>query len=261
MQLNYIESGQGERAVFLLHGLFGSASNLTRLASALSENFRVFRVDLRNHGESFHLDTMSLMEMAADVHRLLKHLEISCADFVGHSLGGKVAMQFALRWPQCVSHLVVADIAPVTYKPHHNATLAALCHIDLRGLKSRSEADAALAEAEEELAVRQFLLKNLARDDNGGWRWKLNLEAINQCYDDLRQAPAGDAFTGPVLFIKGENSAYIQSSHAASMLRLFPAHQMAVISEAGHWLHAEKPTAFNALVSEFLLAQEAAGQS
>lgn len=252
MQLNYLESGQGDRAVFLLHGLFGSASNLTQLANALAADYRVFRVDLRNHGESFHLDSMNLMEMAEDVRRLLKQLGIGSAAFVGHSLGGKVAMQLALRWPECVRHLVVADIAPVAYKPHHNATLAAMCSIDLRALKSRAEADAQLALAEEELGVRQFLLKNLARNDDGGWRWKLNLAAIDRCYDDLRQAPAGEPFTGPTLFIKGENSAYIQSSHSTAMQRQFPAHQLSVINGTGHWLHAEKPAAFNALVSEFL---------
>ncbi len=252
MQLNYLESGQGEHAVFLLHGLFGSASNLTQLARALATDYRVFQLDLRNHGESFHLDSMSLMELAEDVHRLLSHLKIRRAAFVGHSLGGKVAMQLALCWPDCVSHLVVADIAPVAYKPHHNSTLAALCSIDLRALKSRSEADAVLAEAGEELGVRQFLLKNLTRNDDGGWRWKLNLAAINQCYDELRQATEGEPFPGATLFVKGENSAYIQSSHEPSMRRLFPAHTLSVIANTGHWLHAEKPAAFNALVSDFL---------
>lgn len=252
MQLNYLESGQGEQAVFLLHGLFGSASNLTQLANALAPRYRVFRLDLRNHGESFHFDSMSLMEMADDIRRLMTHLTISRAAFVGHSLGGKVAMQLALRWPDLVTQLVVADIAPVAYKPHHNATLAALCSIDLRALKSRADAEAQLAAAEEEVGVRQFLLKNLARNDQGGWRWKLNLAAIDRCYDDLRQAPEGDAFNGPTLFIKGENSAYIQSSHGAAMLRQFPGHELSVISGTGHWLHAEKPAAFNTLVSEFL---------
>lgn len=253
MQLNYLESGQGEQSVLLLHGLFGSASNLTRLANALEPDFRVFRVDLRNHGESFHFDTMSLQEMADDVRRLLDFLGIERTALVGHSLGGKVGMQFALSWPQRVTGLVVADIAPVAYKPHHNATLAALCSIDLRALKSRSEADTALAEAEEELAVRQFLLKNLTRDSNGGWRWKLNLAAIDEAYDDLRQAPTGEPFTGATLFIKGELSAYIQDKHRSVIHRLFPASEVAVINDAGHWLHAEKPEAFNSLVSEFLL--------
>lgn len=252
MQLNYLESGQGERTVILLHGLFGSASNLNALAKALAEDYRVFRVDLRNHGESFHLDTMSLKDMAGDVLRLLKHLDVSEAAFVGHSLGGKVAMQFAHSWPEYVTHLVVADIAPVAYKPHHNATLAAMCGIDLRALKSRSDADAQLAAAEEELGVRQFLLKNLARNDEGGWRWKLNLAAIDHCYDDLRQAPEGKPYTGPTLFIKGENSAYIQTSHSNAMQQQFPSHRLSVINGTGHWLHAEKPAAFNALVSGFL---------
>ncbi len=254
MQLNYLESGQGSEAVFLLHGLFGSASNLTQLAKALEPAFRVFRVDLRNHGESFHLETMSLRDMAGDVRRLMSHLGIERAAFVGHSLGGKVAMQLALQSPECVSRLIVADIAPVAYKPHHNATLAALCGLDLRALKSRAEADAALADVEPELGVRQFLLKNLARNDEGRWRWKLNLDAINQCYDDLRQAPEGTAFTGPTLFLKGENSAYIQTAHSAAMNNLFPQHELTVISDTGHWLHAEKPAVFNAAVGHFLEA-------
>ena len=253
MQLNYLESGQGEQSVLLLHGLFGSARNLTRLASALEPDFRVFRVDLRNHGESFHFDTMSLREMADDVRRLLDFLGIERAALVGHSLGGKVAMQFALSWPQRVTRLVVADIAPVAYKPHHNATLAALCGIDLRALKSRAEADAALAAVEGELAVRQFLLKNLTRDSGGAWRWKLNLAAIDEAYDDLRQAPTGEPYQGAMLFIKGELSAYIQDKHRSVMHRLFPLGELAVIDGAGHWLHAEKPEAFNSLVSEFLL--------
>ncbi|WP_372781063.1 alpha/beta fold hydrolase [Litorivivens sp.] len=252
MQLNYKVSGDGDNVVFLLHGLFGSASNLTQLANAIEGRFRVYRIDLRNHGESFHFDTMSLSEMADDVRRLADAENVEKLALVGHSLGGKVAMQFALSNPERVSHLVVADIAPVAYKPHHNETLAALRAIDLRALKSRGEADGVLAKVESELGVRQFLLKNLARTDSGSWRWKLNLEAIAHCYDDLCQAPEGPGFDGETLFIKGELSAYIQDKHRGDIFRLFPRAELEVISETGHWLHAEKPEAFNDLVARFL---------
>lgn len=252
MQLNYKVSGDGDNVVFLLHGLFGSASNLTQLANAIEGRFRVYRIDLRNHGESFHFDTMSLSEMADDVRRLADAENVEKLALVGHSLGGKVAMQFALSNPERVSHLVVADIAPVAYKPHHNETLAALRAIDLRALKSRGEADGVLAKVESELGVRQFLLKNLARTDSGSWRWKLNLEAIAHCYDDLCQAPEGLGFEGETLFIKGELSAYIQDKHRGDIFRLFPRAELEVISETGHWLHAEKPEAFNDLVARFL---------
>ncbi len=254
MQLNYLESGAGERVVFLLHGLFGSASNLNAVAKALESDFRVVRIDLRNHGDSFHMDSMSLSEMSADIRRLADYLEVNTLSLLGHSLGGKVAMQFALDNPERVEKLVVADIAPVAYKPHHNETLSALCEIDLRGLKSRAEADQILQKAESELGVRQFLLKNLARDSNGGWRWKLNLPAIDACYDDLRLAPEGKAFAGPTLFIKGELSAYIQDKHRGDIFKLFPQAQLEVIPGTGHWLHAEKPAAFNEISGNFLRA-------
>nr|WP_246386512.1 alpha/beta fold hydrolase [Litorivivens lipolytica] len=250
--MNYLESGSGEKAIFLLHGLFGSASNLTSVARSLEADYRVFRVDLRNHGDSFHIETMSLSEMAADIRRLADHLQVDKFSLLGHSLGGKVAMQFALEHPERVEKLVVADISPVAYKPHHNETLAALCEIDLRALKSRSEADQILQKAESELGVRQFLLKNLARDSNGGWRWKLNLQGIDACYDELRLAPEGEAFEGPTLFIKGELSAYIQDKHRGDIFRLFPKAELEVIPDTGHWLHAEKPAAFNEIAATFL---------
>lgn len=252
MQLNYLESGSGTRVVFLLHGLFGSASNLTRLATALEADYRVYRIDLRNHGESFHFDSMTLAEMADDLRRLANALDIETLSLVGHSLGGKVAMQFALSYPERVEKLVVADIAPIAYKPHHDETLAALAGIDLRALKSRAQADEHLAKAESELGVRQFLLKNLSRTAEGGWRWKMNLKAIEEGYDDLRQAPEGAPFDGPTLFLKGELSAYIQDKHRGEIHRLFPRSELEVIPETGHWLHAEKPEAFNQLVCEFL---------
>lgn len=251
-QLHGIDSGSSDEVVVLLHGLFGSASNLGVLAKALEADFRVIRLDLRNHGRSFHADEMSLADMADDVARYLDAHNIASANLLGHSLGGKVAMQLALSDPDRVRRLVVADIAPVVYPRHHDAILDALKSIDLRALKSREQADEVLRSAVDSAGVRQFLLKNLGRGEEGGWAWKMNLAAIDQHYDELRQAPEGSPYAGPVLFIKGDDSDYIQAEHSAVIKRLFPAAAYKIIQGAGHWLHADKPAAFNQLVQRFL---------
>ncbi len=252
LTLHAVRSGSGQQAVVLLHGLFGSASNLGLLARALEADFTVYRVDLRNHGRSFQLDDMDLPAMADDVARLLSAEGLERAHLVGHSLGGKVAMQLALNRPERVASLVVADIAPIAYPRHHDAILAALQGIDLRALKNREQADQALKPAVDEAGVRQFLLKNLARD-NGGWQWRMNLPALAANYDALRAAPSGEPYIGPVLFIKGEESDYITEEARGPIMRLFPGCQVKVIQGAGHWLHADKPAVFNRLVLRFLL--------
>lgn len=256
LNLHALQSGQGGSVVFLLHGLFGSASNLNSLAKELESRHRVYRVDLRNHGKSFHLDEMDLRSMADDLVRLMKAEGLEAGHFVGHSLGGKVAMQLALQDAPRVRSLVVADIAPVVYPRDHDAIIEALRGIDLRALKNREQADRALQRAVPELGVRQFLLKNLTRDRDGGWHWRMNLQAIASNYDALRAAPGGTAYTGPVLFVRGGESDYINEEHRKPIQRLFPSYRLEVIEGAGHWLHAEKPEPFNRLVAGFLDQQE-----
>ncbi|WP_421275843.1 alpha/beta fold hydrolase [Aeromonas veronii] len=250
--MNFKEQGQGP-AVILIHGLFGSLDNLGLLARALCEQYRVISVDLRNHGASFHSSEMSYPAQAADILALMDHLELDQAAIVGHSMGGKVGMQVTKLAPARVSRLVVADMAPVAY-PHSrhqnvfaglNATLAAQPH-------SRSDAERILAEHIEIAGVRQFLLKSFARGEHG-WGWRFNVPALEENYANIMGWPADEhRFEGPVLFIKGGDSDYMQPQYSETTLAQFPAAKVRVIAGTGHWLHAEKPALFNKLVVDFL---------
>ena len=238
--------------VILLHGLFGMSDNLGALAKALQDHYAVYRLDLRNHGRSAWSQQMSLALMAEDVAAFCLQHKLQRAALFGHSLGGKVAMQVALTQPQLVSALVVADIAPVTYAPHHNDILQALAQLETVQITSRQQADQLLANTVADSFVRQFVLKNLYRDEAGRFAWRMNVPVLINQYEQLRLAPQGDAFAGPCLFIKGELSAYIQQKHMPAITELFPAAQFKMIQGAGHFLHSEKPVAFNHLVKRFL---------
>lgn len=242
--------GEGPTVV-LLHGLFGSASNLLTLSRHLEPNYRVVRMDLRNHGKSPHRDYMDIPSMAEDVAKTLGELAVQSATFLGHSLGGKVAMQLAASQPNLVEKLVVADIAPVRYGRGHDAIIEGLLAMDLRALRNREHADEQLQAAVPELPIRQFLLKNLVREGEG-WAWRMNLSVIADCYDLLRDAPAAEPYAGPTLFIRGENSRYIIDENRVGIMKQFPDSRIETIAGTGHWLHAEKPREFNALVSGFL---------
>ena len=257
--LNHRISGQGEPLI-LLHGLFGSLENLGGVARRLEDTWQIHALDQRNHGSSPHLSDMDYPSMAADVVAYLDAQGIDKAFILGHSMGGKVAMQVALRYPERVKAIIVADIAPVTYAPRHDAVLEGMKSLDLRGVKSRSDADARLAEFVEIAGVRQFLLKNLERipadeQEMGDtvFRWRLNLPVIDASYRNLAAAPQGDGpFEGPVLFIKGADSAYIQEKHQSTIRSLFPNAELDIIEGAGHWLHAEKAETFASLCRRFL---------
>tara|TARA_R110001592_G_scaffold50620_8_gene156471 strand:+ start:3610 stop:4416 length:807 start_codon:yes stop_codon:yes gene_type:complete len=251
-------SGSGPVSVVLLHGLFGSASNLMAVARCLEKYFTVIRMDLRNHGKSAHSDQMDIPVMAEDVIAAMDTLDIPRAHLLGHSLGGKVAMQVAITQPERVRRLIVADIAPVRYGRGHDAIITALLGLDLRSLRNREHADQLLVKDVPELGIRQFLLKNLMRDGKDGWAWRMNLAVIAELYDNLRDAPSPDLFNGPSLFIRGELSGYIRDENRAPMMRQFPNMYFETIPKAGHWLHAEYPAIFNGLVEEFLRADEAA---
>lgn len=253
ISLNHETLGTPENpCVLLIHGLFGDLDNLKSISRALSDAYYVINIDLRNHGQSPWVSSMSFPEMANDVLALLDKLNIEQTHVLGHSLGGKVAMEVAMHHPERVRSLVVADIAPVRYPPSHNTILSALTALPLDQVENRQDADARLSSDIKMKGVRQFLLKNLTKTDKG-WAWRMNLADINACYPELIGAPGSNkVYEGPTLFIRGENSDYIQAEHRSEILSRFPHAQSKTMSGVGHWLHAEKPLIFNGLVERFL---------
>ncbi|OBP14357.1 acyl-CoA esterase [Rheinheimera sp. SA_1] len=246
-------TGQG-RPLVLIHGLFGSYENLGVIARALQQDFQLINVDLRNHGRSPRADSMDYPQMAADVFETLDSLQITQCAVLGHSMGGKVAMQMALSEPARVNKLLLADISPVVNEPRHQRILQGLAAIDLTSLKDRKQADLLLQPFVDELGVRQFLLKNLYKDPTDQFQWRFNLTALIDNYQQLLAAPTvTEPYTGDTLFIKGGNSDYIQAAHQPLILKLFPNASAKIIQGTGHWLHAEKPAAFSKIVSDFLL--------
>jgi esterase len=249
--LNYQQLGSG-KDIILIHGLFGRLENLNMVAKALSESYRVTSVDVRNHGDSFHSELMDYPSMAKDIVVIMQHLAIESAIVLGHSMGGKIAMELALTYPERVDKLIVADIAPVEYPPHHNQIIDGLKAIDLSSVKGRKDADKQLANYVDNLSIRQFLLGNLT-SKNGQFVFKCDIENIDKNYPNIMRTYQGsNTYSGPTLFIKGANSDYILPEHRAEIVRLFPQSRARVIQGAGHWLHAEKTIAFNRSVTSFL---------
>lgn len=236
----------------LLHGLFGSLDNLGMIKKAQQEHMQVLSIDMLNHGQSPHVDTFDYDDMAQTVLELLDHLDIVQCYLLGHSMGGKVAMKIALMRPNLVKKLIIADIAPVQYQARHHNVLKGLSGLNPATVTSRKQADQILAEHIVEQGVRAFLLKSLEITPDGA-KWRFNLTAIKNNYDKLSQAiEADNAYTKPVLFIKGSNSDYIKPEHRDMIGRLFPASRAHVVNDTGHWLQAEKPAVFNRIVSRFL---------
>ncbi|MBS3803845.1 MAG: alpha/beta fold hydrolase [Oleiphilaceae bacterium] len=260
VELNYRVSGEGE-PVILLHGLFGSLENLSGVTQRLQDQWQVHGLDQRNHGRSPHTETMDYPAMAEDVLAYMDRQGLGKVSVLGHSMGGKTAMELALSHPERVSRLIVADIAPVTYKARHDEVLEGMRAVDLASIKSRQEADETLRQYVEMPMVRQFLLKNLERlsdkdrsdDNNRRFRWRINLPVIEKHYQDLAAAPSAEGpFNGPTLFIKGAESAYIQDKHRDRVAKLFPKAELRIVVGTGHWLHAEKVDAFTNLCRRFL---------
>lgn len=252
MKLHAQDYGGGHPLV-ILHGLFGSLLNWHTLSKALGSHYRVIAVDQRNHGSSPHTPEMSYAAMADDLLELFEVEQVRSAPVLGHSMGGKTAMQFALTYPDRVDRLIVVDIAPRAYGSHHDEIFAAMYALDLQQSASRSELDQALALHIPDRAVRQFLLTNVARDDAGNFRWKINLDALRDNYRALvGGVGTSGRFDKPTLFIRGEKSDYIQPSDEAQIRALFPCATIRTIAGAGHWVHAEAPTEFARAVLDFL---------
>ena len=254
MQLHFKASGQG-RAVILLHGLFGSADNWHHIALRLAESFHVFAVDQRNHGQSPHSDAMNYPLMAGDVNEFMMSRGLETAAVIGHSMGGKTAMQFALQFPERVEKLIVADMAPRGYAPAHGKIFAVLLALDLKSFLTRQQIEDALAPEIPDLVLRRFLLKNLGRNSAGEFFWKINLRGVAENYLQLgRPVSAPVPFAKPVLFIRGGKSDYIKPADEPLICELFPQVEIQTIPNAGHWVHADAPDAFLRLALDFLRA-------
>lgn len=252
MQLNYQSYGQGSPLI-ILHGLFGSSTNWNTLSKRFGASCQVFAVDQRNHGASPHTDQSSYQLMAEDLQVFMQEQNLESAHLLGHSMGGKTAMQFALTYPNLVQKLIVVDIAPKTYPPHHDTIFDALCGLNLSEYSSRSELDRALAQKIDSAPIRQFLLTNVTRNDAGCFTWKMNLGGIYQTYDAIiSNLESPGHFAKPTLFVRGETSDYILDEDRPAIKALFPAAQIITIKGAGHWVHAEAPEAFYNTVIHFL---------
>jgi len=253
IDLSFTEQGQGQPIV-ILHGLFGSKRNWGTVAKALAKDYRVFCLDLRNHGESPWADGMTYAALAADVARFIYHHGIEPCTLIGHSMGGKAAMMLALRKPALVCRLVVVDISPVPRETDIGAYIQVLADVPLTSCKTRNDVEEHLAHTVTNPGVRQFLLQNLVRRDNV-FCWRLNLSAIDAGLKDICdfQPLAQDiCYQGPTQFIIGGKSDYVLAHHLATIKTLFPKTTTSTINKAGHWVHAEAPDEFLASVTSFL---------
>jgi len=254
MRLNVIEAGQGAPLV-LLHGLFGTARNWGAVQKALSTDYRVVALDLRNHGASPHTPSMDYAAQAGDVAETLATLGIKRAVVLGHSMGGKAAMMLALTRPELVSRLIIADIAPRPYPPALRAVVAALQALPLHAGLTRQEADQALRGAVPEAPIRSFLLQNL-RFETAPPSWRIGLTEIAAAMPEIEAfaPPPGARFEGSALAMAGALSPYIRAEDHAAFRALFPRISFVSIPRAGHWLHAENPEGFLAELRGFLSA-------
>ena len=253
LKLAHTEYGDGGPPLIVMHGLFGSARNWAAIARDLAETHRVYALDLRNHGASPHAATMTYAEMAEDVAGFIADRGIENPVVMGHSMGGKVAMQLALGAPDLPKGLIVVDIAPVTYGHDMMDYIAAMQMLDLSGEQRRAELEEELREEVEDPGITAFLMTNLERA-NGGFQWRINLQAIAAGMSGISAfgAPDGAVYDGPTAFVAGENSAYIRDDHRDRILELFPKARTVTIKDASHWVHADKPEAFLKTVRAFL---------
>jgi esterase len=250
MILNAIQAGEGPPVV-LLHGLFGAGRNFGAVQRALAPRFRVVTLDMRNHGESPHAADMRYPTQAGDVRETLVSLGIGKATIIGHSMGGKAAMAMALQWPDAVGRLLVSDIAPVIYHHGNTAFTTAMQAIELTPGLTRRQADAALAEAVPDPVLRPFLLQNLQFGPNP--RWRIGLAEIAAAIPDLEgwiELPG--SYPGPSLFVSGARSAYVLAEHRSIIRAQFPATRFVTVKNAGHWVHADNPAGFLAVLEAFL---------
>ena len=244
MQLHYKKVGEGTPFI-ILHGLFGSGDNWMSFARTLSEKrFAVYLVDLRNHGHSPHDISHNYQLMSDDLHELMLSENLQNVIVLGHSMGGKAAMQLTIDHADDLSALIVVDIATHYYPVHHRSILDALLSVDFTKVSSREEVDQQLGLTIKENSTRQFLMKNLYRKEDKNFGWRFNLTVLNEQIDFVGQEITSAApIHLPVLFVKGANSNYINEEQFEACKKIFPDAKLAIIEKAGHWVHADQPLA------------------
>ncbi|TXD54012.1 MULTISPECIES: alpha/beta fold hydrolase [unclassified Polaribacter] len=244
--------GEG-KPLLILHGYFGSSDNWKTLGNQFAENYQVHLIDQRNHGRSFHADAFNYELLVDDLYAYIQDYKLESFYLIGHSMGGKTAMLFAVKYPDLVDKLIVVDISPKEYAQHHNAILAGLNSVDFTKQNSRGLVDKQVAKYIAEIGVRQFLLKNIYWKEKGLLAYRFNLKSLTENNPEVgKPLPTGTKFIKETLFLKGEKSGYIISSEHIIIDAHFPNHKIVEIKNAGHWLHAENPKDFYKEVDVFL---------
>ena len=239
--------GAGKPPLILLHGMLGSSRNWQTAGTDLAEHFHVFALDLRNHGKSPHADSMSYVDMLEDVLAWMDVQRLSAATLAGHSMGGKVAMLLACRYPVRVERLIVVDIAPKDYFwPEHRERFAAMNELNLGDLRSRAEAEARFEARVPSWPMRKFLTTNLERTAEGGWTWQINLPVLTAAVPQLEKNPLqpDDRYVGATRFIAGEKSSYIEAEDHGIIRAHFPLAEIRILPNCGHNPHMEAREAF-----------------
>lgn len=253
MKLFFRKYGEGQPLI-ILHGLFGQSDNWNSLAKQFSETgFEVYVVDQRNHGLSPHSDEWNYKTMSDDLAEMIQDNNLKNAIVLGHSMGGKTAMYFAIENSHLVDQLIVVDIAPKYYPLHHQSVIEALTSIDFSVIKSRKEAESILSNYISDYGTKQFLLKNIYWTENGQLAWRFNLPVIVKNIENIGEAtPTDKSVDIPTLFIRGEKSNYILDEDISLIQDIFPRSILETIPDAGHWVHAEKPKEFFEAVMKFI---------
>lgn len=254
MLLHYRRYGQQGPVLVILHGLFGMSENWQMVARKLEGDMQIVALDLRNHGLSQHATGMKLQTMAEDVAETLDNIGIEIFYLLGHSMGGKVAMELAFQYPQRVLGLMIADIAAKTYKPGHEEIFRAMFEVDFTQVKTRNDIDAQLARRIPEAAVRMFIMKNIERRDDGAYGWRFNLQGIYDGYNDIiGPVSENGLYDGPVAVLYGSKSRYVLPEDRPTMMHHFPNANFIIINGAGHWIHSDKPDETAAEIRAFIL--------
>lgn len=239
--------------LFILHGFLGMGDNWKSLANSFSSEYEVHLIDQRNHGRSFHSDDFSYEHMVEDLVNYMDHYDIPTAYILGHSMGGKTVMLMSVEYPERVDKMIVADIAPRFYPPHHQYILDALNEVDFSRVSSRSEIDKIFAKYIPESGIRQFLLKNVFRKERDQLAYRFNLASLEENIDEVGvELPPQSVSEVPALFMRGVNSGYIRDQDETLIRAHFPDSTIVDIEGAGHWLHSENPEDFYKNVAEFL---------